>query len=55
MGASMNIECPMCRTSRGDFDPVIRYEKDAEVRLCLTCGAGYKVRRDSEKIEEATI
>ena len=51
----LKIQCPACKANGGDFDPIIRYEKDGDVRLCLTCGAGYKVRRDGEKTEEVPI
>ena len=47
------IECPSCNTFRSG-DPLIRYETDGEVYLCLICGCGYKVRRDGG-VEEATI
>jgi hypothetical protein len=55
IGASMTIKCPVCKTKRDDGDPVIRCEKAGEVRVCLTCGAGYKIFQGSRRTEQATL
>jgi hypothetical protein len=55
IGASMTIKCPVCKTRRDDGDPVIRREKAGEVRLCQTCGAGYKIFQGSRRTEQATL
>jgi hypothetical protein len=51
----MTIKCPVCKTRRDDGDPVIRREKAGEVRLCQTCGAGYKIFQGSRRTEQATL
>ncbi len=51
----MTIKCPVCKTKRDNGDPVIRSEKAAEVRLCVTCGAGYKVFHGSRRTEQVTV
>jgi hypothetical protein len=55
IGASMTIKCPVCKTRRDNGDPVIRSERAGEVRLCLTCGAGYKTFQGSRRREQATL
>ena len=51
----MTIKCPVCKTKRDDGDLVIRCEKAGEVRVCLTCGAGYKIFQGSRRTEQATL
>jgi hypothetical protein len=51
----MTIKCPVCKTRRDDGDPVIRCEKTVEVRLCQTCGAGYKTFKGSRRTEREAI
>ena len=51
----MTMKCPVCKTRRDDSDPVIRREKTGEVRLCQTCGAGYKTFQGSRRTEQAAI
>ncbi len=51
----MTIKCPVCKSRRDDGDPVIRCEKAVEVRLCLTCGAGYKIFQGSRRTEREAI
>ena len=48
-------KCPVCKTKRDDGDPVIRCEKAGEVRVCLTCGAGYKIFQGSRRTEQETL
>jgi len=44
-----SIRCPGCSTDRVDFGPVIRYEGDGEVRMCLSCGMATKFGRTATK------